>query len=188
MTNILETELAAKCSTPFVAASGDQHVQVSCCTSDLTFAEFKTVKGKMDAGNNDASTVTEYMDATASWRTDLYAAGSHGKRVTHAESVELIKMWGLKATLELKTYTPGEGMPTYDEIRHPAAVFPFPNRVKSACIDVLSILVVHSLSSWRCIKQHHARLSTANLSMINFDLCFRLQALGLVCTKKRLEA
>ena len=86
-------------------------------TSDLTLAEFQTLKGKMDAYNSAATTVEEYMDATAGWRTDLYSLGSHGKLVTHAESVALIKAHGRKATPELKTYEQEDGMPTYDEIR-----------------------------------------------------------------------
>ena len=116
-TNILATELADKCTTRFSPVDGETAATAQCCTSDLTLAEFKTLKGKMDAANPQATTAAEYMDGTASWRTDLYSAGSHGKLMTHAESVELIQMWGRKATPELKTYTPGDGMPTYDEIR-----------------------------------------------------------------------
>jgi glycerophosphoryl diester phosphodiesterase len=90
---------------------------VKCCTSDLTLAEFKTLKGKMDAANNKATNVDDYMDATANWRTDLYSAGSHGVLMTHAESIQLIKEWGRKATPELKKYDRQAGMPSYDEIR-----------------------------------------------------------------------
>ena len=117
-TNILDTALKSKCSTPFVPSDGTTNAQVSCCTSDLTLAEFKTLKGKMDAANRKGTTEKEYMAGTADWRTDLYTAGAKGgKLVTHKESVELIKKYGRKATPELKTYTKGTGMPEYDAIR-----------------------------------------------------------------------
>ncbi len=54
----------------------------------------------MDASNPDATTVAEYMDATASWRTDLYSA--KGTLMTHKESIELFKSLGVKMTPELK--------------------------------------------------------------------------------------
>lgn len=102
-TNILETELASKCSVPFTPANPatGQKAQVSCCTSDITLAEFKTLKGKMDAGNSNATTIAEYMDATPSWRTDLYTA--KGTLMTHAESIALFKKLGVKMTPELKS-------------------------------------------------------------------------------------
>jgi glycerophosphoryl diester phosphodiesterase len=100
-TNILETPLASKCSIPFQPANGGQPAQVRCCASDLTLAEFRTLKGKMDAGNPKATTPEEYMDATANWRTDLYA--SRGTLMTHAESIELFKAVGAKMTPELKS-------------------------------------------------------------------------------------
>jgi glycerophosphoryl diester phosphodiesterase len=101
-TNILAIpELAAKCSVPFRPARGIHPAEVKCCTSDLTLAEFKMLQGKMDAGNSMGKTVEEYMDATASWRTDLYA--SRGTLMTHAESIELFKNLGVKFTPELKS-------------------------------------------------------------------------------------
>lgn len=102
-TNILETELAAKCSVPFIPADpeNEAEAQVQCCTSDITLAEFKTLKGKMDSANPFGTTVEEYMDGTASWRTDLYA--SRGTLLTHAESIDLFKSLGAKMTPELKS-------------------------------------------------------------------------------------
>lgn len=107
-TNILATPLAAKCSEPFVPAvidptTGEVITPASarCCTSDITLAEFKTLKGKMDAGNSAATTVEEYLDATPSWRTDLYTAV--GTLMTHAESIELFQQLGTKMTPELKS-------------------------------------------------------------------------------------
>ncbi len=116
-TNILAIpELAAKCTQPFNPAVIDpntgevlEKASAKCCTSDLTVAEFKQLQGKMDAANPNATTVEEYMDATASWRTDLYSAT--GTVMTHAESIELFKELGVKMTPELKT--PSVPMP-YD--------------------------------------------------------------------------
>merc|ERR1719453_479770 len=116
-TNILVTNLASKCTTPFTPADGTTAAAAECCTSDITLAEFRTLKGKMDASVSSATTAEEYMGGTAGWRTDLYSAGQHGKLVTHKESIALIKAANRKATPELKTYTQGSGMPTYDAIR-----------------------------------------------------------------------
>ncbi|MGB0694137.1 MAG: glycerophosphodiester phosphodiesterase family protein [Rhodospirillaceae bacterium] len=101
-TNILATPLAERCHQPFVPAQGGQAAKAECRTSDLTLTEFKSLQGKMDASNPDATTVEAFMDATASWRTDLYSAGT-GTLLTHAESIALIKALGGKFTPELKT-------------------------------------------------------------------------------------
>ena len=108
-TNILAIpELAAKCSEPFTPAvfdelTGDRLVdaKAKCCTSDITLKEFKHLKGKMDAAHINATTVEEYMDATASWRTDLYTGNA--TLLTHAESIALFKRLGAKMTPELKS-------------------------------------------------------------------------------------
>ncbi|GLR71431.1 glycerophosphodiester phosphodiesterase family protein [Agaribacter marinus] len=102
-TDILATELASKCSIPFSPADPVNGIaaQARCCTSDVTLAEFKTLTGKMDAANPNGTTVEEYMDGTAPWRTDLYA--SKGTLLTHAESIELFKSLGVKMTPELKS-------------------------------------------------------------------------------------
>ena len=106
-TNILATPLAAKCSQPFQPAVLDDNGNVitpasaNCCTSDITLAEFKTLQGKMDAADSSATTVEQYMDATASWRTDLYS--SKGTLVSHAESIELLNNLRVKFTPELKS-------------------------------------------------------------------------------------
>ncbi|WP_233243613.1 glycerophosphodiester phosphodiesterase family protein [Bacterioplanes sanyensis] len=106
-TNILETDLASQCSQPFTPAEGEQPASAKCCTSDITLAQFKTLQGKMDAANPQASTVAEYLDGTADWRTDLYA--SRGTLMTHKESIELFKQLGVGMTPELKT--PSVDMP-----------------------------------------------------------------------------
>ena len=101
-TNILEIpELAAKCSTQPDFNSETPFANVQCCTSDITVAEFKTLKGKMDAANPQAATLAEYLNATANFRTDLYSA--NGTVMTHKESIELFKRLGVKMTPELKS-------------------------------------------------------------------------------------
>lgn len=100
-TDILASDLAAKCTQPFVAATGDNKAKAECRTSDLTLEEFKSLQGKMDAANASATTVAGYMDGTANWRTDLYAVET-GTLMTHAESIALIKSLGGKFTPELK--------------------------------------------------------------------------------------
>jgi glycerophosphoryl diester phosphodiesterase len=109
-TDILATDLAAKCTAPFAPADGDKAATAECRASDLTLAEFRTLNGKMDAANGKATTVKDYMDGTAGWRTDLYAA-SAGTLMTHAESIRLFKSLGVKFTPELKA--PSVTMP-YD--------------------------------------------------------------------------
>jgi glycerophosphoryl diester phosphodiesterase len=114
-TNILVTPLAAKCTQPFVPAVLDAEGQVvtparaECRTSDITLAEFKTLRGKMDAFNPAARTPGQYLGGTARWRTDLYSGPSSGTLMTHAESIELFKRLGVKMTPELKR--PSVAMP-----------------------------------------------------------------------------
>lgn len=102
-TNILATELAEKCTQPFVPANtaAGTPAQAECRTSDITLAEFKTLRGKMDGFNPMATNVKEYMAGTADWRTDLYS--TNGTLVTHQESIALLKGLGVKFTPELKT-------------------------------------------------------------------------------------
>ncbi len=101
-TNILASPLANTCVTPFAPASGDTDAVAECRTSEVTLAEYRTLNGKMDAANSKGTTVEEYMDGTAGWRTDLYSA-EKGTLMTHAESIELFKSLGAKFTPELKT-------------------------------------------------------------------------------------
>ncbi len=108
-TNILAIpELAAKCTEPFTPAEFDPETgelvkpaSAQCCASDITLEEFKSLCGKMDASNPMATTVEEYLDGTANWRTDLYS--SCGTVLSHAESIELFQNLGKKFTPELKS-------------------------------------------------------------------------------------
>ena len=103
-TNILATPLAQQCSVaPEFDSEGKltNAADIQCCTSDITVAQFKTLKGKMDAGNVNATSIEEYMDATANWRTNLYS--SKGTLLTHAESIQLLNELGVDFTPELKS-------------------------------------------------------------------------------------
>jgi glycerophosphoryl diester phosphodiesterase len=99
-TNILDTPLASKCSIKPDYSSATPFKNVQCCTSDITLAEFKTLKGKMDAGNPNAKTLAEYLDSTPNFRTDTYSG--NGILMTHKESIDLFKKLGVKMTPELK--------------------------------------------------------------------------------------
>jgi len=100
-TNILATDLGEKCTTPFSPAAGDTPAAAECRTSDITLAEYRTLNGKMDAANKMGTSVEDYMNGTAKWRTDLYS--TTGTLMTHAESIELFKSLGAKFTPELKS-------------------------------------------------------------------------------------
>jgi glycerophosphoryl diester phosphodiesterase len=95
-------ELAAKCTKGFEPAdpTTGRKASAKCCTSDLTLAEFKSLRPKMDAGNPDATNVKDYMNSTPRWRTDLYV--DNATLVTHKEFITLVKSLGLKFTPELK--------------------------------------------------------------------------------------
>lgn len=108
-TNILLTPLAAKCTKPFQPATYDAAgnlltpATAECRTSDITLAEFKSLRGKMDAANPRARTAQEYQGGTANFRTDLYSGPTSGTLLTHKESIELFKRLGAKFTPELKS-------------------------------------------------------------------------------------
>nr|WP_295776425.1 glycerophosphodiester phosphodiesterase family protein [Rhodoferax sp.] len=103
-TNILVTPLAAKCTKPFTPFDATKNTPASaeCRTSDITLAEFKTLRGKMDAFNPKAATAQEFLGGTANWRTDLYAGPTSGTLMTHQESIALFTQLGVKMTPELK--------------------------------------------------------------------------------------
>ena len=107
-TNILVTPLASKCTRPFTPAvigAGGALVQpasAECRTSDITLAEFKTLRGKMDAFDPRATTPAQFLGGTANFRTDLYAGPTSGELLTHAGSIELFKRLGTGMTPELK--------------------------------------------------------------------------------------
>lgn len=99
-TNIVDTPLNASCTTPWSGAGSAPR----CCASDITLAQFKTLKGKMDASNPAATTPAGYLGGTATWRTDLY--NSRGTLLTFRESIALNKKLGVGHTPELKAGNP----------------------------------------------------------------------------------
>jgi glycerophosphoryl diester phosphodiesterase len=99
-TNIVATPLNNQCTVPWSGPGS----RPRCCASDVTLAQFKTLKGKMDASNSSAATAEAYLGGTASWRTDLYNA--RGTLLTLEESIELNRKLGVKHTPELKAGNP----------------------------------------------------------------------------------
>lgn len=101
-TDILATDLADTCVTPFTPASGDAPATAECRTSEITLEEFRTLTPKMDASNAAATTVEAYLGGTAGWRTDLYTV-QPATLMTHAESIALFDSLGADFTPELKS-------------------------------------------------------------------------------------
>ncbi|TFF19128.1 glycerophosphodiester phosphodiesterase [Jiella endophytica] len=95
-------DLAAKCSQPFAPAdpASGRAASAKCCTSDLTLAEFMTLKAKMDSSDKTATTPEAYQGGNPTWRTTLYAPG---EVMSHKGYIALIKSLGRKFTPELKT-------------------------------------------------------------------------------------
>lgn len=104
-TNIVETALAQRCSTPpaFDEVTGalTNAADIHCCTSDITLAEFRTLQGTMEGVNTEATTLEAYLAGTPPWRTDLYA--TRGTLMSHAESIALFQQLGVKMMPELKS-------------------------------------------------------------------------------------
>ncbi|KAG2421255.1 hypothetical protein HFD88_000871 [Aspergillus terreus] len=100
-TNILTTDLAAKCTVPFQPAADGKPAQAKCCTSDITMVEFKTLCAKMDSSNASATTPEEYQYGGPAWRTELY--DTCATPMVHGEYIELIASLGLQFSPELKT-------------------------------------------------------------------------------------
>jgi glycerophosphoryl diester phosphodiesterase len=99
-TNIVATPLNSKCSVPWSGPGSSP----KCCTSDLTLAEFKSLRGKMDASNPAATTAEGFLGGTPSFRTDLYTG--RGTLMMLAESIALNEENGVKHTPELKAGNP----------------------------------------------------------------------------------
>ena len=97
---VTRPELNAKCTTPWSTG-----VKPKCCASDFTLEEIQSLCGKMDSsGDVNGETAEDYAyGGTADWRTDLYSLPESCPKIpTHAESIELIKMFDAKFTPELK--------------------------------------------------------------------------------------
>lgn len=116
-TNIVTIpELNEKCTKPFAPADGENDADASCCTSDITLAEFRMLCATMEGFNASATTPEDYIDTPASWRTDLYS--TCGTVLSLQDHIGLTKSLGLKHTPELKTpevEMPFEGDYTQEE-------------------------------------------------------------------------
>ena len=99
-TDIVATDLNARCTVPWSGPNSNP----KCCTSDLTLAEFKSLRAKMDASVPDAPTAEGYLGGTPSWRTDLYTG--RGTTMSLRESIALNERNGVKHTPELKEGDP----------------------------------------------------------------------------------
>ncbi|PNK61968.1 glycerophosphodiester phosphodiesterase [Psychrobacter sp. FDAARGOS_221] len=109
-TNILTTPLANQCTQPpkFDAMGNLTNASdIECRTSDISLAEFKSLHGKMDAADKKATSLTDYMNATPTWRTELY--NQNAQLLSLDEHIALAKSLGLKHTPELKA--PSVDMP-----------------------------------------------------------------------------
>ena len=99
-TNILQTPLAAKCTKTFKPASGQRPATATCCTSDITLAEFKTLCARPDRSNKQAKTVTQFL---APLQSPVVASPmACGTLLSHAESIELINSLNRDFVPELK--------------------------------------------------------------------------------------
>jgi glycerophosphoryl diester phosphodiesterase len=100
-TNILlHPELASKCTKPFVPANGTAPASATCCTSDITLAEFKSLCGKQEGFNTSATSVEDSLYGTPRWRTELY--DRCGTVFTHREYIKTVDSLGLSFTTEAK--------------------------------------------------------------------------------------
>ena len=105
-TDILLTPLAARCKEPFRPAQFDpQGVLIApaaalCRTSDITLAEFRTLRGKRDGFDPRARTVEEYVwGGKAAF--DALGPGT-GTLMSHADSITLFRQLGVQMVPELK--------------------------------------------------------------------------------------
>jgi glycerophosphoryl diester phosphodiesterase len=96
-TDIVATPLNTRCSTPWTGPGS----QPRCCASDITLAEFRTLRGKMDASDAAATTAAGYLGGTPAWRTDLYAG--RGTLMTLRDSIRLNQQLAVKHVPELKS-------------------------------------------------------------------------------------
>ena len=119
-TDILLTPLAARCTQPFRPAQFDTQgaltapASAQCRTSDITLAEFRTLRGKRDGFDPRARSVEEYV-----WggKAAFDALGpSTGTLMSHADSIALFKQLGVQMVPELKQ--PVVDMP-YDGMTQP---------------------------------------------------------------------
>lgn len=103
-TDILQGPLAGRCRQPFTPADAalGRPAAALCCSSDLSLAEFRQLKGRNDVVDPAATTLQGYL---APGGTD------RGTLLTHAESIGLIDGLGADMIPELKRPDPGLALP-----------------------------------------------------------------------------
>jgi glycerophosphoryl diester phosphodiesterase len=105
-TDILLTPLAARCVQPFRPAQFDPlgallaAATAECRTSDITLAEFRTLRGKRDGFDPNARTVEEYVWGGKAAFDPL--GPSTGTLLSHADSIALFRQLGVQMVPELK--------------------------------------------------------------------------------------
>ena len=105
-TDILLTPLAARCVQPFRPAQFDAQgallapATAECRTSDITLAEFRTLRGKRDGFDPRARTVEEYVWGGKAASDAL--GPSTGTLMSHADSIALFRQLGVQMVPELK--------------------------------------------------------------------------------------
>jgi len=100
-TDILATALVDSCRVPPNVESATPFANVECCTSDLTLAEFKSLRGKRDGSDPSAATVESYLAGTEGWTGD--ASVDFATLMTHSETVRLFDSLGVNMIPELKS-------------------------------------------------------------------------------------
>ncbi|WP_420547280.1 glycerophosphodiester phosphodiesterase family protein [Curvivirga sp.] len=91
-TDILTSSLSDTCAIPFEAGKDDEKAKALCRTSDITLAEFRSLKGKIGKVNKEAQTIDEYLSENS----------GEGRLITHSESIDLFKSLNVKFIPELK--------------------------------------------------------------------------------------
>jgi glycerophosphoryl diester phosphodiesterase len=105
-TDILLTPLAARCTQAFRPAQFDAQgalltpATAECRSSDITLAEFRTLRGKRDGFEPRARTVEDYVWGGKSAADAL--GPSTGTLMSHADSIALFRQLGVQMVPELK--------------------------------------------------------------------------------------
>lgn len=122
-TDILLTPLAARCTTPFRPARFDAKgsliaaATAECRTSDITLAEFRTLRGKRDGFDPRARTAGQFVAGGTDPPEPGQVGAATGTLMTHAESIALFRQLGVHMVPELKRPVvpmPFEGMSQQD--------------------------------------------------------------------------
>lgn len=109
-TNILtKPDLAAKCTEPFTPADPTNGTEASatCCTSDISLEEYKSLCAEMEATTFDALSINASspyfgrIGTTPDWRTNMYSY-SCAEPMTLKEQIEQVDAYGLNFTAEAK--------------------------------------------------------------------------------------